>query len=153
MYLDDRIIARQSAGAGGLCVLAHADTVQLRDGSSVQLHAVQANGLPMLTHRALATTTGHLQLVNLAHMVRQLDAELRACPKRDIAGFVLYTMRQAFATAVQFNEAAHRAASGTWWPVADGYVWHPAPRAVDGQALHIAAAHEPEQATLWGAAC
>ncbi len=64
MYFDDRIIARQSAGAGGLCVLAHADTVQLRDGSTVQLHAVQANGLPMLTHRALATSTGHLQLAD-----------------------------------------------------------------------------------------
>ena len=153
MYFDHRIIARQSAGAGGLCVLAHVDTVHLRDGSSVQLHPIQANGLPMLTHRALVTTTGHMQLVDLARLVRQLDAELRACPKRDITGFVLYTLRQAFATAVQFNQAAHRAASGTWWPVADGYVWHPAPRAIDDQVLHIAASQAPEQTTLWGAAC
>lgn len=153
MYFDDRIIARQSAGAGGLCVLAHADTVQLRDGSTVQLHAVQANGLPMLTHRALATSTGHLQLVNLAHMVRTLDAELRTCPKRDVSGMVLYMLRQTFATAVQFNEAAHRASMGTWWPVADGHVWHPAPRAVDSQVLHQAATQEPQQASLWGAPC
>lgn len=152
MYLDDRIIARQHA-AGGLCALAHADAVQLRDGSSLQLHAVQANRLPMIMLRAVATTTGHLLLVDLTRMVPRLDAELRACPKRDMAGHVLYTLRGAFETGAQFNAAAQRSALGTWWPVGDAYTWHPAPRAVDGEVLRIAAAHVPEQASLWGAAC
>lgn len=152
MYFDDSIIARQH-GAGGFCALAHADTVQLRDGSSLQLHAVQANRLPMIMLRAAATTTGHLLLVDLTRLVPRLDGELRTCPQRDMAGHVLYTLRGAFHTAAQFNAAAQRSALGTWWPVGDALVWQPAPRAVDGELLHIAAAHVPEQASLWGAAC
>ena len=159
MYLDDRIIARQSLSAGGLCVLAHADDVQLCDGSTLQLHAVHAHRLPMLTLRALATAGGRLLLIDLARIAPRLDAELRDCPRRDIAGYVLYSLRQLFATSAQFNATAQRVASGTWWPVGDGYVWHPAARAVCGELLRTADAQcgNPTQGTLlaaaWSAAC
>ena len=85
--------------------------------------------------------------------MRRLDGELRACPKRDVAGLVLFTLRGEFATAPQFNAAAQRVATGIWWPVADGYVWQPAARAVDSELLHVTEATAPGHASLWGAAC
>lgn len=143
MYIDNRIIARQSTSAGGLQVLAHTDAVHWPNGVGVHLHPVYANGLPMLTLRALATQGGHLQLFDLARLVRRLDIDLRTCPKRDVPGMVLFTLRQAFASAELFTAAVQRISTGTWWPVDVGYVWQAAARAVDLQVLQQAACDAP----------
>lgn len=135
MFIDTQVIARQSAAAGGLEVLAQRHEVMWRDGSSVQLHPVHRGGRPMVMLRAVRHPGGQLLLVELPRLVRRLDAELRATPERDVVGHVFYTLREAFATAPTFLQAAHRLASGTWWPVGDGHVWQAAPRQMDAQAL------------------
>lgn len=140
MLIDTRIIARQSADAGSLEVLAQRHEIMFRDGSAVHLHPVQRNGLPMLTLRALAAPGGHLQLVDLARLVRQLDAELRVTQARDVPGHVFFTLRQAYASAALFAAAVERTACGTWWPVGDCYVWHGAARQVDAELLVLTAA-------------
>ena len=131
MLIDTRIIARQSAEAGALEVLAQRHEIMFRDGSAVHLHPVQRHGLPVLTLRALAAPGGHLQLVDLAQLVRRLDAELRVTQARDVPGHVFFTLRQAYASAPLFLADVQRHATGTWWPVASGYVWHATARAVD----------------------
>lgn len=131
MLADTRIIARQSAAAGALEVLAQRQEIMFRDGTTVQLHPVHARGLPMLTLRALETPGGHLQLIDLARLVRQLDADLRCTQQRDVPGVVFFTLRQAYACAAAFRADVERKASGTWWPVGDGFVWHCAARLID----------------------
>lgn len=160
MYLDDTIIARQSTSAGGLCVLAHADEVQLRDGGTLKLHTVFAHGMPMPALRALDTTSGRLVLLDMGHVAPNLANELRDCPRRDIAGYVLFTLRQHFATVAQFHATAQRVSRGSWWPVGDGYVWQAAPRAVDAQVLrhcdtadHTSPVPDALLAAAAGAAC
>lgn len=135
MFSDARIIARQSAAAGAMEVLATRHEIMFSDGMSVQLHPVHAHGLPMLTHRAIESPGGQLKLINLTRLVRSLDADLRTTQARDIPGVVFYTLRGAFKTAPQFVAAVERNAGGIWWPVAGGYVWHAAARAVDAEVL------------------
>lgn len=131
MLTDTRIIARQSAAAGALEVLAQRQEVMFRDGLAVQLHPAHAHGLPMLTLRALETPKGSLQLIDLAKLVRKLDGDLRTTQAIDIPGVVFYTLRGEFKSAPQFIAAAERNAAGTWWPVLGGYVWQAAARAID----------------------
>jgi hypothetical protein len=138
MLIDTRIIARQSAGAGSLQVLAQRHEIMWRDGTAVVLHPVQANALPMLTLRALALPGGQLLLVDLAKLVRRLDAELRTCPARDVPGHVFYTLRSAYGSAAAFTADAVRHAGGTWHPVGDGLVWQATARAVDADTLATA---------------
>lgn len=143
MLTDTRIIARQSAAAGALEVVAQRHEVMFRDGLAVQLHPVYAHGLPMLTLRALDTASGPLRLIDLTRLVRRLDAELRTTQAIDIPGVVFYTLRAEFKTAPQFIEAVERNAMGLWWPVLGGYVWQAAARAIDPA---VAVAHTPPQA-------
>jgi hypothetical protein len=135
MLTDTRIIARQSAAAGALEVLAQRHEVMFRDGNAVQLHPVQAHGLPMRVLRAMETARGSLQLVDLSKLVRRLEGELRTTQDIDIPGLVFYTLRAEFKSAPQFIAAAERNAAGTWWPVLGGYVWQAAARAVDPSVL------------------
>lgn len=135
MLIDTRIIARQSAAAGALEVLAQRHEIMFRDGTAVQLHPVHAHGLPMLTLRALEAPGAKLQLVDLARLVRRLDAELRTTQDRDIPGLVFYTLRQVYPSASLFVADVERHACGTWWAVGDGFVWHAAARAVDPELL------------------
>jgi hypothetical protein len=158
LLADTRIIARQSSAAGGLEVLAQRHEVMWRDGTTVHLHPVHRHGLPMLTLRALAMPGGYLVLVDLAHLVRALDGDLRATPERDVPGHVFFTLRQAYASATLFVADAQRRALGTWWPVADGHVWQAAARAIDREVLatmDLAAMHAatmPQLGTAHGAA-
>ena len=131
MLTDSRIIARQSAAAGALEVVAQRHEVMFRDGLAVQLHPIHAHGLPMLTLRAMETPRGSLQLIDLAKLVRRLDADLRTTQAIDIPGVVFYTLRAEFKSAPQFIAAVERNATGTWWPVLGGYVWQAAARAID----------------------
>lgn len=131
MLTDTRIIARQSAAAGALEVVAQRHEVMFRDGLAVHLRAIHAHGLPMLTLRALESPRGALQLIDMAKLVRKLDVELRTTQAIDVPGVVFYTLRGEFKSAPQFIAAAERNAAGTWWPVLDGYVWQPAARAID----------------------
>lgn len=131
MLIDTRIIARQSAAAGAMEVLAERHEVIFGDGLAVQLHPVQAHELPMLTLRAMETPNGSLQLIDLVKLVRSLDAEMRTTQAIDIPGLVFYTLRGVFKTGAQFLAAVERNACGTWWPVLGGYVWQAAARAID----------------------
>jgi hypothetical protein len=151
MLTDTRIIARQHAGPGGLEVLAQRHEVMWRDGTTVTLHPVQANGLPMLALRAVALPGGQLLLVDLARLVRRLDAELRACPARDVPGHVFFTLRQAYGSAVSFTADAQRKATGSWQPVGESHVWLAAARAVDAELLATAdlAARPAPAAAQW----
>lgn len=143
LLADTRIIARQSTTAGGLEVHAQRHEVMWRDGTTVHLYPVYRHGLPMLTQHAVAVPGQHqLLLVDLAHLVRRLDGELRCTPARDVPGHVFFTLRQAYANATLFVADAQRRALGTWWPVsiepsgqATGYVWQPAARAIDREVL------------------
>lgn len=151
MFADTRIIARQSLQAGGLDVLAQRHEIMWRDGTAVQLHPVYANGLPMLTLRALVLQDGRLVLFDLAHLVPRLDAELRTCPERDVTGHVFFALRQAYRSAAHFSQDVVRHAMGTFWHLADGYVWQQAARAVDGEVLDLMACSPPRQRGLAGA--
>lgn len=151
MFADHRIIARQSQQAGGLEVLAQRHEVMWPDGTAVQLHPVYANSLPMLTLRALALPDGRLLVFDLAHLVRRLDGELRACPTRDLAGHVFYTLRQAYRSAGQFSADALRHAKGAFWRLDDGYVWQQAARAIESEMPDIAAVSVPRHRGLAGA--
>lgn len=131
MLTDTRIIARQSAAAGALEVLAQRHEVMFLDGLAVQLHPVWAHGLPMRMLRAVEAPGNKLLLIDLTKLVRQLDAELRATQVVDVPGVVFYTLRGEFKTAPQFMAATERNAGGIWWPVLDGYVWQAAARAID----------------------
>jgi hypothetical protein len=138
-------LASTGPGPGALHVLADAHLVQFACGGSVALHPVHARGLPMLTQRALAVPQFagllQLQLIDLAKMVPALDAELRASPRRDVHGMVLYTLRQAYATRQAFCADAQRTALGNWWPFSDGtHRWQPAARQVDAQVAAAAVA-------------
>lgn len=135
MLTDTRIIARQSAAAGAMEVLAQRHEIMFRDGTAVVLHPVQAHGLPMLTLRALQRPDGSLQLVDLARLVRRLDGELRTTPPRDIPGLVFFTLREVYPGATLFVADVERRACGTWWAVGDGHVWHAAARAIDPELL------------------
>lgn len=138
MLTDTRIIARQSASAGAIELLGQRFEIMFRDGIAVQLHPVQAHGLPLPMLRALEIGGGQLALFDLTRLVRRLDAELRVCPRRDVPGLVFYTLRQAYPTAALFVADVERHACGNWWAVGDGYVWHAAARSVDRQVLEIA---------------
>lgn len=135
MLTDTRIIARQSAAAGALEVLAQRHEIMFGDGMAVVLHPVQAHGRPLLNLRALQRPDGSLQLVDLARLVPQLDGELRTTPARDIPGLVFYTLREVYPRGSLFVAAVQRSACGTWWAVGDGHVWHAAARAVDPELL------------------
>lgn len=150
MFNDSRIIARQSAAAGALEVQAQRHEVMWRDGTAVHLHPVHAHGLPMLTLRALACPDGKLQLFDLARLVRHLDGELRTTPARDVPGLVFFTLRQAYGSAAQFAADVERNATGTWWPVGDGHVWHPAARAVDADLLATVTLASLQSASVHG---
>lgn len=131
MLIDTRIIARQSAAAGAMEVLAERHEVIFGDGLAVQLHPVQAHDLPMLFLRAMETASGTLLLIDLSKLVRNLDREMRTTHAIDIPGLVFYTLRGEFKSAPQFLAAAERNAAGIWWPVLGGYVWQAAARAID----------------------
>lgn len=135
MITDTRIIARQSAAAGALEVLAQRHEIMFGDGTAVVLHPVLAHGLPMLTLRAVQAPGGRLHLVDLVKLVRQLDHDLRTTQAIDIPGVVFYTLRAVFKTAPQFTGAVERNAAGTWWPVLGGYLWQAAARAIDPAVL------------------
>lgn len=131
MLSDSRIIARQSEAAGALEVLAQRQEVMFRDGLAVQLHRVQAHGQPMCTLRALEAPNSALQLIDLAKLLPHLDADLRTAHAIDIPSIVFYTLRGEFKTRAQFCSAVARTSGGTWWPALNGYIWQPAPRAID----------------------
>lgn len=135
MY-DTRVIAAQ-AGRGGLQALAHRQEVMWLDGSSVTLHPVQANDLPMITLRAVALPDGRLQVVDLERMCAKLGADLRTSPARDQQGVVFFTLRQRYGSAAAFLAEAGRCARGCWHPGQAGPVWVPAARAVDAELLAI----------------
>lgn len=139
MLIDDTIIARQSAAAGAMYVLAQRHEVMWRDGTTVQLHPVMAGDLTMIMHRAVELPNGQLLLIDLTRVVRALDGELRVTQERDQVGHVFYSLRHAFRSATPFLEAATRIAAGAWWPVGDGFVWHAAARAIDPQVLATSA--------------
>lgn len=136
MY-DTRVIATQGE-RGGLQALAHRQEVTWRDGSSVTLHPVQANDLPMVTLRAVALPGGRLQVVDLERMCHKLGADLRSSPQRDQQGLVFFTLRHRWGSAVAFLIEANRHARGSWQPGTAGPVWVPAPRAVDAETLATA---------------
>lgn len=144
MLADTRIIARQSAAAGAMQVLAQRHEVQWRDGSSVQLHPVHAHELPMTMLRAVEIER-QLHLVDLTRLVRSLDADLRRAPVRDQAGMVFYALRAAYRTAGDFSADVVRHASGVWWPVGDGWVWQPAARRMDAELLDEARHRAPHR--------
>jgi len=149
MY-DTRVIADQG-GRGGLQALAHRQEIMWRDGTSVTLHPVQANALPMVTLRALALPGGRLQVVDLETLSRKLGSDLRGSPARDQQGLVFFTLRHRWGSGPAFLAEANRHARGCWQPGPAGPVWMAAPRAVDAEVLATAdlAARMPVLAAAW----
>lgn len=149
MY-DTRVIAEQG-GRGGLQVLAHRQEIMWRDGTSVTLHPVQANALPMVTLRALALPGGRLQVVDLERLSPKLGADLRSSPARDQQGLVFFSLRHRWGSGPAFLAEANRHARGGWQPGLTGPVWVASPRAVDAEVLATAdlAAHAPMPLAAW----
>lgn len=130
MWLHDmRIIARQSAEAGAVEVIAQRHEVMLMDCQTIWTHLVMAMGAPILDQRALQRRDGRLQLVSLEHLAPGITADLKGASARDVPGVVLYTLRQRYASMDKLLAAADRLQLGAWHPVEGaGYVWQPAPK-------------------------
>jgi len=140
MWLQDmQIIARQSAEAGAVEVLAQRHEVMLMDCQTIWTHLVHAHGAPIVDQRALMRRDGRLQLVSLEHLVPGITGDLKKASARDVPGVVLYTLRAQFATLDKLLAAADRLQLGAWHPVEGaGYVWHPAPK-LDARQIRRAA--------------
>lgn len=140
MLTDTRIIARQSAQAGAIEVIAQRHEVMLMDCQSVWMHHCMAHGMPMLDHRALQAPDGRLLLVPLDRLAKGLELAVRQSPVRDVPGVILYTLRGLYAKRDALVAVASRVATGCWWPTEGaGYTWQPAPRAVDPATARMAA--------------
>lgn len=134
MLIDDTVIARQSAEAGALYVVAQRhEVLWTADGSSVQLHPVYCRERPVIMLRAVEMPGGHMLQVDLQRLVRSLGADLLAAAARDQVGLTFYTLRREFQGADAFRAACERSAQGTWWPAASGYVWQAAARQAHAQ--------------------
>ena len=128
---DHRIIARQSATAGGIEVLATRHEVMWPDGTAVLLHPVRSAAGLLRRQRALHRGDGTLQLISLSTLVPVLDDLLHLCQPMSDHTLVFGQLRARYRNAESLLAAATRTALGTWWPVGGGYTWQPAPRAID----------------------
>lgn len=141
MLTDTRIIARQSAQAGAIEVIAQRHEVMLMDCQPLWMHHCMAHGLPLHDQRALQAPDGRLLLVQLDRLAKGLELAVRQSPVRDVPGVILYTLRGLYPKRDTLLAVATRVATGTWWPVdgAPGYTWQAAPRAVDPALARMAA--------------
>jgi hypothetical protein len=74
-------------------VLAQRDAITLRDGSTVHLHPVAAQGHRLTFHRAMATATGQWHIFDLRHLCAAIENDMLALPSQDTPGVVLYSLR------------------------------------------------------------
>lgn len=140
MWLQDmRIIARQSAEAGAVEVIAQRHEVMLMDCRTVWMHVVMAHGAPIVDQRALMLPDGRLQLVCLEHLAPGITADLKTSSARDVPGVVLYTLRARFATLPALLARCEQVQFGAWHPEEGaGYVWQAAAK-VGGRQIRKAA--------------
>lgn len=99
MLTDTRIIHRH----GRYAVLAQRQETLLRDGTLLELHPVQEDGIESTFLRALLMKGVGCFIVDVRKLVSDLDHELRVAPTRDRPGTLAHFLRQAFPSGLQFH--------------------------------------------------
>ena len=111
MFTEPRIAAH-----GGYEVLAAAQAIVWRDGSTIGLHRVLFNGHADLFLRALQHDPLHWIVVDLRTLTPEpFEHELRAMLPRDHDGMVLFTLRHRHAGAQAFAAAALARFKAAWF--------------------------------------
>ncbi|MBX3605334.1 MAG: hypothetical protein KF788_08685 [Piscinibacter sp.] len=102
---------------GRFAMLPQRQEVLWPDGTAVALHPVRENGHDSMFHRAVVTRNGLRIVFDLRKVCPPLDADLRACPARDVPGVVFYTLRHHLPSANHLEQAAKLHSLAVWVPM------------------------------------
>lgn len=103
MFADTRIIHRH----GGYEVLAHRQIINWPKGDTIGLHRVRFNGHDDMFLRALQHDDLHWIVFDLRDVTpRGFEADVKAQPREDFDGMVLYTLRLGYSDAEEFKAKA-----------------------------------------------
>lgn len=85
-----------------ISVGAQRQEIMFRDGTAVTLHPVIDCGVPDKFHRALQLPGGLTMVIDLRHLVPQIEPDIRTAQERDWQGIVFYSLRGAYKTRELF---------------------------------------------------
>lgn len=110
MLRDLTIIQRQDQ----IEVLAHSDVIAWPDGATLALHVVRRHGLEDPYLRAVVGEH-QVEVFDVRCWHRELAADIRALPARDVPGVIAHYARRAFVSPRDLLASARRNLTAIWW--------------------------------------
>ena len=107
---DTRVIQRFG------CFQVHAQRfeVMFKDGSTLGLHPVCAEGVPQMFLRALHFEGLRWLVFDLRKLSQDIEADILRLLPRDTPGVIFYTLRQAFPSARHVTDAVLQLSVASW---------------------------------------
>lgn len=114
MLTDTHIIQRQ----GGYEVLARRQVITWPTGCSIDLHRVRSYGYDDLFLRAVRHDELHWVVFDLRDLTPpSFEADVKAQPRHDLDGMVLYSLRLGYGTSAEFLSKALANFRAAWLSV------------------------------------
>jgi hypothetical protein len=112
MQMQDTRVIQQHG-----CYQVHAQRFEImfKDGSTVGLHPVCAEGQPQMFLRAVHYEGLRWLVFDVRRLHPDIEADILRLQPRDTPGVLFYTLRATFPRAAAFGCAVLAEAQATWW--------------------------------------